>query len=95
MYDKFVLFLENLEKVGKNIEQARSTYQETYKQLYTGNDQFFNFLFQTNPINNAVLEAELVHCIFSQHAGAVQIPVRLHASHQETQILKNRYFERK
>ena len=49
LYDKFVLFLENLEKVGKNIEQARSTYQETYKQLYTGND---NIIRQTQKLKD-------------------------------------------
>ena len=49
LYDKFVLFLENLEKVGKNIEQARNTYQETYKQLYTGND---NIIRQTQKLKD-------------------------------------------
>ena len=49
LYDKFVLFLVNLEKVGKNIEQARSTYQETYKQLYTGND---NIIRQTQKLKD-------------------------------------------
>ena len=49
LYDKFVLFLENLEKVGKNIEQARNTYKETYKQLYTGND---NIIRQTQKLKD-------------------------------------------
>lgn len=49
LYDKFVSFVENLEKVGKNIEQARNTYQETYKQLYTGND---NIIRQTQKLKD-------------------------------------------
>lgn len=49
LYDKFVLFLENLEKVGKNIEQAKNTYQDAYKQLYTGND---NIILQTQKLKN-------------------------------------------
>lgn len=38
LYDKFVLFLENLEKVGKNLETAQNNYQEAHKQLTSGND---------------------------------------------------------
>ncbi|MBF5026810.1 DNA recombination protein RmuC [Planobacterium oryzisoli] len=38
LYDKFVSFVENLEKVGKNLDTARSAYDEAYKQLYTGKD---------------------------------------------------------
>ena len=38
LYDKFVGFAENLEKVGTHLERAQSSYQESYKQLSTGND---------------------------------------------------------
>jgi len=38
LYDKFVGFVENLEKVGKHIDSAQSSYTEAYKQLNTGND---------------------------------------------------------
>ena len=38
LYDKFVGFTENLEKVGTHLERAQSSYQESYKQLSTGND---------------------------------------------------------
>ncbi|MDR2206816.1 MAG: DNA recombination protein RmuC [Flavobacteriaceae bacterium] len=47
LYDKFVLFLENLEKVGEKIEQAKTTYQEAHKQLYTGKD---NLISQTQKL---------------------------------------------
>ncbi len=47
LYDKFVGFLENLEKVGKNIEQARNVYNDAYKQLYSGND---NLILQTQKL---------------------------------------------
>ena len=36
LYDKFVSFVENLEKIGKNIDQAKSSYTEAYKQLSEG-----------------------------------------------------------
>lgn len=38
LYDKFVGFVENLEKVGKHMDQAKSTYQDAFGQLYTGRD---------------------------------------------------------
>lgn len=38
LYDKFVGFVENLDKVGKNIDQAKTSFTDAYKQLYTGND---------------------------------------------------------
>ena len=38
LYDKFVGFVENLEKVGKNIDQAKNVYNDAFKQLSTGND---------------------------------------------------------
>ena len=36
LYDKFVGFVETLEKVGKNLQQAQESYQTAYKQLYSG-----------------------------------------------------------
>ena len=47
LYDKFVTFVENLEKVGKNIDQARNSYNDAYKQLATGND---NLVAQTQKL---------------------------------------------
>ncbi len=47
LYDKFVLFLENLEKVGKNLDQAKSVYSDAYKQLSSGND---NLILQTQKL---------------------------------------------
>ena len=44
LYDKFVGFVENLEKVGRNIDQAKNTYNDAFKQLSTGND---NLITQT------------------------------------------------
>ncbi len=44
LFDKFVGFVENLEKVGKNIDQAKNVYNEAFKQLSTGND---NLITQT------------------------------------------------
>lgn len=38
LYDKFVGFVENLEKVGKNLDQAKNVYNDAYGQLYTGRD---------------------------------------------------------
>ena len=36
LYDKFVGFVETLEKVGKNLQQAQESYQAAHKQLYSG-----------------------------------------------------------
>ena len=36
MYDKFYGFIENLESVGKKIEDATNCYTEAFKQLSTG-----------------------------------------------------------
>ena len=47
LYDKFVGFVENLEKVGKNIDQAKNVYNDAYKQLSTGND---NLVIQTQKL---------------------------------------------
>ncbi len=42
LYDKFVLFVENLEKVGKNIDAAQNSYNDAYKQLNTGRDNLIS-----------------------------------------------------
>lgn len=47
LYDKFVGFVDNLEKVGKNIDQARNVFNDAYKQLSTGND---NLVLQTQKL---------------------------------------------
>lgn len=49
LYDKFVSFVENLEKVGKNIDQAKNSYSEAYKQLYDGRD---NLIIQTQKMKS-------------------------------------------
>lgn len=49
LYDKFVGFVENLEKIGKNIDAAKTSYQEAYKQLSTGND---NLVIQTQKLKS-------------------------------------------
>lgn len=36
LYDKLVLFVNNLESVGKNLDQAQSQYQKAMGQLHTG-----------------------------------------------------------
>lgn len=47
LYDKFVGFVDNLEKLGKNIDQAKSVYNDAFKQLSTGND---NLIIQTKKL---------------------------------------------
>ena len=47
LYDKFVGFIDNLEKVGKNLDLAKNVYNEAYKQLSTGND---NLVIQTQKL---------------------------------------------
>lgn len=49
LYDKFVGFVENLEKVGRNLDQAKNIYNDAYKQLYTGND---NLVIQTQKLKS-------------------------------------------
>ncbi len=49
LYDKFVGFVENLEKVGKNLDQAKNVYNDAYKQLSTGND---NLVTQTQKLKS-------------------------------------------
>ena len=38
LFDKFVGFVENLDKIGKHIGNAQTSYDEAYKQLSEGND---------------------------------------------------------
>ncbi|WBV59615.1 DNA recombination protein RmuC [Chryseobacterium camelliae] len=49
LYDKFSSFVENLEKIGKNIDQAKNVYNDAFKQLYTGND---NLIIQTQKLKS-------------------------------------------
>jgi DNA recombination protein RmuC len=49
LYDKFSSFVENLERVGKNIDQAKNVYNDAFKQLYTGND---NLIVQTQKLKS-------------------------------------------
>jgi len=52
LYDKFVGFVENLEKIGKNIDNAKNSYNDAYKQLSTGND---NLIVQKLTKNEAAI----------------------------------------
>jgi len=36
LYDKLVCFVDNLEKVGKNMDMAQKSYSDAFSQLYTG-----------------------------------------------------------
>ena len=36
LYDKFVLFVDNMETVGKKLDDASESYQNAFKQLSTG-----------------------------------------------------------
>ncbi|MNK56801.1 DNA recombination protein RmuC [compost metagenome] len=49
LYDKFVGFVDNLERVGKNIDQAKNSYNEAFKQLSSGND---NLIIQTQKLKS-------------------------------------------
>lgn len=49
LYDKFVGFVENLEKLGKNMEQAKNIYNDAFKQLSTGSD---NLIVQTKKLKS-------------------------------------------
>lgn len=42
MYEKLVSFVENLEGVGKYLDNAQAKYEDAKKQLYTGKDNFFS-----------------------------------------------------
>jgi DNA recombination protein RmuC len=41
--------VENLEKLGKNLDQAKNVYNDAYKQLSTGND---NLVIQTQKLKS-------------------------------------------
>lgn len=49
LYDKFVTFTEHLERIGKNIDQAKNSYEEAFKTLTTGKD---NLVLQTEKMKN-------------------------------------------
>ena len=49
LYDKFVSFVENLEKVGKNIDMAKNSYTDAFKQLASGKD---NLITQTQKLKS-------------------------------------------
>lgn len=49
LYDKFVGFVANLEKIGKNIDLAKLSFDDAYKQLATGND---NLITQTTKLKS-------------------------------------------
>ncbi|MEN4759305.1 DNA recombination protein RmuC [Chryseobacterium sp. C39-AII1] len=49
LYDKFVGFVDNLEKVGRNLDQAKNVYNDAYKQLSSGND---NLIVQTQKLKS-------------------------------------------
>ncbi len=55
LYDKFVGFISNLERVGKNIDQAQNAYNDAYKQLSTGND---NLVLQTQKLKDLGVKAK-------------------------------------
>ncbi len=42
MYEKLVSFVENLDAVGKHLDNAQNKYEDAIKQLYTGKDNFFS-----------------------------------------------------
>lgn len=42
MYEKLVSFVENLDAVGRHLDNARSKYDDAVKQLHTGKDNFFS-----------------------------------------------------
>ncbi len=49
LYDKFVTFTEHLERIGKNIDQAKSSYDDAFKTLTSGKD---NLVLQTEKMKN-------------------------------------------
>ena len=55
LYDKFVGFIGNLERIGKNIDQAQNAYNDAYKQLSTGND---NLVLQTQKLKDLGVKAK-------------------------------------
>ena len=55
LYDKFVGFVTNLEKVGKHLENAKGSYEDARKQLTTGND---NLVLQATKLKNLGLKTK-------------------------------------
>ncbi len=55
LYDKFVGFVTNLEKVGKHIDSAKGSYEDAHKQLTTGND---NLVLQATKLKNLGLKTK-------------------------------------
>ncbi len=55
LYDKFVGFLENMEKVGRSLESAQAGYDAAYKQLGAGND---NLIRQTEKLRSLGAKAK-------------------------------------
>lgn len=49
LYDKFVSFVKNIEDIGSYINKAQGKYNESYKQLSTGND---NLVLQATKLKN-------------------------------------------
>ena len=42
LYDKFVGFVDTLQKVGRNIDQAQTAYQQAFNQLKSGHGNLVN-----------------------------------------------------
>lgn len=55
MYDKLVGFVSNLQEVGRNLEKAQKAYDDSYKQLTTGND---NLVLQATRMKSLGLKAK-------------------------------------
>ncbi|MEZ5011724.1 MAG: DNA recombination protein RmuC [Bacteroidales bacterium] len=53
MYDKFVGFVENLREIEKHLDKAKSAYNDSFKQLSTGND---NLVLQATKLKNLGLK---------------------------------------
>lgn len=72
LYDKFAGFVETLEKVGKNLQQAQDSYQTAYKQLYTGSGNLIGRVEKLRKLGlktNKRLEGQLV-----EQAAAEPLP---------------------
>ena len=42
MYEKMVGFVDSMDAIGKNLDSAKTKYEEAVKQLHTGRDNFFS-----------------------------------------------------
>jgi DNA recombination protein RmuC len=42
LLDKFTGFIESMQKIGKNLEQAQGSYSEAYNKLFTGKGNLIN-----------------------------------------------------